>query len=293
MIKKSLFYRLTQRIYQLTLGLLLGAMFMPTQIAQAQFFGFPTITHDPITHGTVLEQKIENAVHYVKIFDNAVKQYSTLKGVLGKAEELVTNQFISKQTMAEIGRTVRASFELKDQIQAITTTRLTMLRSMDDRFRRGILDPEADMRDLEDYLRTSIGRSSEDSIANFDRLCKIDPTLERLVSEWRKAQRDRALTQKERAGAIDANKAELAKPEEKQCFECIAALMGKISACDKQIADYTKQIEELWSRIEERVKKYHATTDERIKFAAQVGESNKAWSDFNNTLDGIQRALDR
>jgi hypothetical protein len=279
-------------LYQLTLGLLLGAMFMPTQVAQAQF-GFPTLTHDPLTHQTIIEQKIENALHYVKIFDNAVKQYSTLKGVLGKAEELVTNQFISKQTMAEIGRTARASFELKDQIQAITTTRLTMLRSMDDRFRRGILDPEADMRDLEDYLRTSIGRSSEDSIANFDRLCKIDPTLERLVSDWRQAQRDRALKQKERAGAIDEKKAELAKPEEKQCFECIAALMEKISACDKQIADYTGRIEGLWSRIEERVKKYHAMMDERIKFAAQVGESNKAWSDFNDTLDGIQRALDR
>jgi hypothetical protein len=280
-------------LYRLTLGVLLGAMFMPTQIAQAQFFGFPTLTHDPITHGTVLEQKIENAVHYVKIFDNAVKQYSTLKGVLGKAEELVTNEFISKQTMADIGRTVRASFELKDQIQAITTTRLTMLRSMDDRFRRGIFDPEADMRDLEDYLRTSIGRSSEDSIANFDRLCKIDPILERLVSEWRKAQRDRALTQKYRATFIDKKEAELRKKTEAQSKDAMSIILGTINFCDGQIADYTRQIETLWSRIEERVKKYHALTDERIKFAAQVGESNKAWSDFNDTLDGIQRALDR
>jgi len=53
------------------------------------------------------------------------------------------------------------------------------------------------------------------------------------------------------------------------------------------------QIEELWSKIEVRVKTYHALTDEQVKFAIQVRESNKAWSDFNNELDGIQRALGR
>lgn len=279
-------------LYHLTLGLLLGAMIMPTQTAQAQF-GIPSITHDPVTHSTIIDQKIADALRHVKIMDNAIKQYSTLKGVLGKAEELVTNQFISKQTMADIGRTVRGSLQLKDQIQAIATTRLTMLKSMDDRLRRGIFDPEADLRDLEDYLRTSIGRSSQDSIAELDRLCKIDPTLERLVSEWRKAQRDRALTQKDRQGYIDKKKAMLDLSPGLQCAECIADLGGKIQGCDALIAQYTKQIEELWSRIEVRVKKYHALTDERIKFAAQVGESNKAWSDFNNELDGIQRALRR
>jgi hypothetical protein len=275
-------------LYRLTLGLLLGAMFMPARIAQAQI-----TVYDPYIHKTVFEQKIESAKHYVKIFDNAIRQYSTLRGVLGKAEELVTNEFISKQTMADIGRTVRASFELKDQIQAITTTRLTMLKSMDDRFRRGILDPEADMRDLEDYLRTSIGRSSEDSIANFERLCEIDPALERLVSEWRKAQRDRALTQKYRATFIDKREAELRKKPEDQSKDAMSIIIGTINFCNGEIADYTREIEGLWSRIEERVKKYHAMTDERIKFAARVGESNKAWSNFNNELDEIQRALDK
>ena len=35
--------------------------------------------------------------------------------------------------MSNIGRTVRASFQLKDQLEAIVTTRLDMIKRIDDR----------------------------------------------------------------------------------------------------------------------------------------------------------------
>lgn len=283
MIKKSLFYRLT-------LGLLVSALIMSARPAHAQFGG---VVFDPKNYAVNIEKKIEDARRHVQTFDNAVKQYTTLRGVLGNVEDLVAKENNAITTMSNIGQTVRASLQLKDQVEAIITTRLTMLKSIDDRLRRGIFDPEADMRDLEDYLRTSIGRSSQDSLANLDRLRKMDNTLERLTNELQKAQAELATTRGKRAAHV-ANLADLLRqPPAQKCADCIADVIGKIQNCDMLIAQYARQIEELRGKIEERVKKYHALTDERIKFAEQVDATNKAWSDFNDTLDGIQRALSR
>src|SRR5262245_43494146 len=112
--------------------------------------------------------------HYQKL----VEQLTTLSGVLKATEDLVAKQKNAITTMSNIGRTIRASFQLKDQLEAIVTTRLDMIKRIDDRLRNGIFDPEADLRDLDEYLRNSIGRSSQDLIANRERLVKMDNQLE-------------------------------------------------------------------------------------------------------------------
>jgi hypothetical protein len=180
MRKKSLFR-------QLTLGLLIGILIMPARPAQAQF-GFGVV-FDPKAYALQIEKRIEEAQRYVEMFDNAVQQLTTLKGVLEQSEELLAKQRNAITTISNIGRTVRASFQLKEQLEAIIKTRLNMLRSIDDRLRRGILDPEADLRDLEEYLRTSIGRDSQDTVANLERLMRMDNTLARWELEWQKAKK--------------------------------------------------------------------------------------------------------
>jgi hypothetical protein len=282
MRKKSLFC-------QLTLGLLIGGLIIPPQTAQAQF----GITHDPISHSTQLEQKIEDALHHVKVMDNAIQQLTTLKGVLGQAEELVTNQFISKQTMSNIGRTVRASFQLKEQVEAIVTTRLTMLKSMDDRLRRGVFDPEADLRDLEDYLRTSIGRSSQDSLANLERLQRMDNTLERMIYELQQAEAALSLTEKKQDDHIKDLAAIYSNPEGKRDPASIDSLFNQIDNCKMLIVQHKDKIEQLRCKIEAHTRKYEVLMDERIKFAERVSATDRAWSDFNGELDGIQRALSK
>jgi chromosome segregation ATPase len=278
-------------LFQLTIGLLVGVLIVPAQPARAQFLG--GLVFDARNYALQVQRKLEDAVRYVNMFDTAVRHLTTLRGVLGKAEELVTNQFISKRTMSDIGRLVRTSFELKEQVQAITTTRLTMLKSIDDRLRRGIFDPEADLRDLEDYLRSSIGRSSQDSLANLERLRRMDNTLERMyleLSKLRKAKADTHLEQKTLKAKLDAVNS---LPESERDPVGVASLTEKISGNERLMAQYDAKIEELVTRIEERQKKYQALMDERVKFAQQVYTTNQAWSEFNNTLDDLQRTLDK
>jgi chromosome segregation ATPase len=281
MKEKSLFYRLT-------LGLLIGALIMPAQPAQAQFGG---VVFDPKNFAENVGKRLDDAKRFAQVFDNAVKQYTTLRGVLGQAEDLVAKQRNAIQTMANIGRTVRASLKLKDQAQAIIKTRLTMLKSIDDRLRRGILDPEADLRDLEDYLRTSIGRSSQDSLANLDRLRKMDNTLDRLFYEEDKMKDALRKTQDEKDALAAQLEAITSRPESESEAVSSGVLLQKIASCEALIAEYNAKLEELSSRIEARTQKYHAMMEERYKFAEQVNSTNKAWSDFNDELDEIQKTL--
>ena len=82
-----------------------------------------------------------------------------MKGILGQAEKLVLHNANLTRTMAQIGQTVRDVFALKRAIETMVISRLSMIKSIKTRLMTGIFDPEADLRDFEDYLRNSIGRT--------------------------------------------------------------------------------------------------------------------------------------
>src|SRR5262245_22945618 len=134
-------------LHRLTLGLLIGVMMMPAEPAHAQWTVF-----DPSQYALQVKKRLEEAQRYVQMFDNAVKQLTTLKGVLEQAEDMVAKQRNAITTMSNIGRTVRGVYQLKDHLEALVISRMGALRSINERLRNGIFDPEADMRDFEDYL---------------------------------------------------------------------------------------------------------------------------------------------
>ena len=57
------------------------------------------------------------------------------------------------------------------------------------------------------------------------------------------------------------------------------------------IAQYATRIDDLVCQIEDRVKRYQSINNERYEFGQEVNSTNKAWSEFNNTLDEIQSTL--
>jgi chromosome segregation ATPase len=121
----------------------------------------------------------------------------------------------------------------------------------------------------------------------------MDNTLERMyleLSKLRKAKADTHLEQKTLKAKLDAINS---LPESERDPVGVASLTEKISGNERLMAQYDAKIEELVTRIEERQKKYQALMDERVKFAQQVYTTNQAWSEFNNTLDELQRTLDK
>ena len=275
-------------LYQFSIGLLVGALLMLQQPAQAQWTVF-----DPPQYTLQITKKLEEAARWVQTVNYYTEKLTRLKGILDLTEDLVAKQRGAITTMSNIGRTVRGAFQLKNQVEAIVTSRIRALKSIDDPLRNGIYDPEADMRDIEEYLRNSIGRSSQDTVANLERLMRMDNKLKRLQDDLESASARKAWAegkQTETQGNLDD---ELAKPASDRCAPCIVSLNQELANYEILIAQLESEISRLRSEIKERVKLYHVELEERAKFGQRVQSMNEAWGQFNNSLDELQRALSR
>ena len=278
----------------LLLGILVGVILSPST-AQAQFTVF-----DPAQYSLQIERQIEEAnrwlervKHYSDEINKLAEQLSTMKGVLGQAEKLVLHNDNLTRTMAQIGQTVRDVFALKRAIETMVISRLNMIKSMKTRLMSGIFDPQADLRDFEDYLRDSIGRQEQDKIATMNRIAMFDATLARLYHDLQTAEARQAGAAQEMKQAKDKLDAELAKPQAEQCAHCISDLKLEIASCEKMIADLDTQITNLSTQIEDRVKLYNLTMEERVRIANRVRATDEAWDNLNIVKDGIFEAIQR
>jgi chromosome segregation ATPase len=281
MKKKSL-------LHHFAIGLLVGVLIMPPSVARAQWTVF-----DPSQYALQVTKKVEEANRWIHHYTNLVQQLTTLGGVLKAADDLVAKQKNAITTMSNIGRTVRASFQLKDQLEAIVTTRLDMIKRIDDRLRNGIFDPEADLRDLDEYLRNSIGRSSQDTIANRERLARMDNQLEMWQRELKLKEQKKSWAKGKQKTATELLYAEDQKPDAQKCSSCIASLKDELANYEILIAELEVEILDLRCKIDNRVKQYNIQMQERVRFGEQVQSLNDGWSQFNNSLDELQRALSK
>jgi chromosome segregation ATPase len=275
-------------LHHLVLGLLVGVFIMPSSVARAQW-----TVYDPAQYTLQISKKIEEANRWIERHTKLVEQLTTLKGVLDKTDELLSKQKNAITTMSNIGRTVRGAYQLKNQVEAIVTTRLKWLKSIYDRLRNGIFDPDADMRDFDEYLRDSIGRTSQDTIANRERLARMDNQLEKWQLELNMAKEERAKAEAKREAAEELRKKELDKSESEKCAQCIANLNQEMTAYSILITQLKAEIADLECQIENRVKQYNIQMQERVRFGEQVQSMNEAWSRFNNSLDELQRVLSK
>lgn len=278
----------------LLLGMLIGDTVLPSTV-QAQWTVF-----DPAQYSLQIERQIEEAnrwlervKQYSEEINKLAEQLSTMKGVLGEAEKLVLHNNNLTRTMAQIGQTVRDVFALKRAIESMVVSRLSMIKSIKTRLLSGIFDPEADLRDFEDYLRNSIGRQEQDKIATMNRIAMFDATLARLYHDLQTAQARQAATAQQMKLAKDKLDAELAKPQADQCASCISDLKVEIASCEKMIVDLDTQITSLSTQIEHRMKRYNLTMEERVRIANRVKATDEAWSSLNIVKDSIFDAIQR
>src|SRR5438034_10010943 len=277
---------------QILLGLLIGIVLVPSTV-QAQWTVF-----DPAQYSLEIERQIEEANRwlervrqYSEEINKLAEQLSTMKGVLGQDGKRVLHNDNLTRAMAQIGQTVRDVFQLKRAIETMVISRLNMIKSMKTRLMSGIFDPEADLRDFEDYLRNSIGRQEQDKIATMNRIAMFDATLARLYHDLQTAQARQAGAASQMEHAKDKLDAELAKPQAEQCAHCISDLKSQIASCEKMIADLDTQISNLSTQIEDRVKLYNLTMEERVRIANRVKATDEAWDNLNIVKDGIFEAI--
>ncbi|HXG64394.1 MAG TPA: hypothetical protein VNO70_04760 [Blastocatellia bacterium] len=279
---------------QVLIGFMLSLFIMPAQEARAQW-----TVYDPAQYALQWEKRIEEAnrwvqtiSHYARIYEKAAQQLTTLKGVLTEAEKLVFHNSVWLATMSNIGRSVRGVFLLKNQLEALVRTRIRAIKAINDRLRNGIFDPDADLRDFEEYLKDSIGRTSQDTVANLERLARMDNQLERLLYEMQTASARKAGAEAQKKQAQTNLEKELAKPAGQRCASCISDLKQEISNCELLITQLDAEISRLQAEIVKRTRKYNVVLEERVNFGQQVQSSNEAWTSFNKDKDELTKLLD-
>jgi predicted nucleic acid-binding Zn-ribbon protein len=281
---------------QIVVGLTAMAVTLIPVPVRAQILG--GIVHDPINYALQVEKRVEEAArwvqtidHYIRMYENAVRQLTTLTGVLKTAEQHLGFHKETLTTISSIGRTIRTSFRVKRLVEGLVVGQVRALKEIDDRLRNGIFDPEADRRDLEDYLRNGIGRTSQDALANMERLEKMDNTINRANYDIKRLSNNRAEAEdhiKQMQEQLEALK---------NCEECtekdreIQALSVQIFQASQQQEQTNAQIEQLRQEILKRTEAIAEREEARLRFASQVTTLKDGWKKLGEAKQRVWEKL--
>ena len=286
-------------IRQLITGIVLSLLLIPAQPAQAQW-----TVYDPANHQTQIQRMIQDAArwletvdkyrkdieHYTQMFDKAVEQVTKLRNILNVVDEQLAKQKNLIRLTSDVGRIIRGSIRLKKQLEAMVTYRIRALKQIDDRLKRGIFNPEADIRDFEEYLTYSIGRQSQDTVAKMERLAKADTQLGEWYVRQQKIEADLADAYTTLNEAEEMLESERAKPQPDQAN--IQHLNDLILQTSSRIPNLEQELAELKEKIAERVAQYGLYIEDLEKFGFQIIAVNDAWTSLHQTHDNIARTID-
>ena len=273
----------TSLIRQIVLGLVLGSILLAPTRVQAQW-----AVYDHPNWVLKFKEMVEDANrwvvtvnNYAEMYTKAAQQLMTLGGILDKVERTLSRNKDLITTWSNVGKSVRGVLRLRRQLENMVRCRIQSIQSIADRLNHGVFDMEANARDLENYLKHTIGKTSEEAIANIERLANQDATLDRLryelhVVESRIAEQQEALKQYE--ALLEAWEV---KPDDERYG--YSDINTHIEICKQTIAALEKQRSEIITELEKRVKRYGVVLEERGNFGKQVKE-------FNDSLSGLTEA---
>lgn len=272
-------------------AVLVGLLLVPAAPVQAQF-----TVWDPTNYALQLAKKIEEANrwletvrHYATMVDKAVQQLTTMQGILRNVDEQLARNVRLVRFISNVGQIVRGSFQLKRQLEGMIRYRIAMLKSIDDRLRNGILDPERDLQDLENYLKFTVGRSADQTVARLDKLARNDSQLESWCVRRTQVQKDLVVARDVLKQAEEQLELERNKPDVNQSN--VAHLDDVILQQQQLIAALEKEHADLQGKITERAVKYGLRLQDMESFAFSIMAATDGWLTLQQTKDQIERTV--
>lgn len=272
-------------------GLLVGVLLMPPQPAQAQWTVF-----DPTQYALQVKKRleeinrwVETVRQYQEMYTKAVEQLTTLRGVL----QTVDKTLFKNQQMAllanDIGKIISDTVKLKRRLEGMIRYQIRSLKNIDDRLMNGIFDPDADLRDLQNYLLYTMGRDARQTVDQMIRTARADAQLAAWMDEREKLKFELA------ALSVEINKKRELLPQgpvtpEEQVN--IQHLNQMILELEKRAEDLQKRIAELTEKINQRIREYGLRLEDMENFGHEVLSTNEMWRELQKTKDDLQRTLD-
>lgn len=287
---------------QLILGVFLSSLLIGLDVrpVRAQWTVF-----DPSQYTLQIQKKIEEAArwvetinHYISMYEKAVQQYekmvesvTNLRGILDKVDEQVMRHKQLITTYATLGRLIRGTFELKKRIEATITSQIHSVVNIARRLKNGIFDMEANKRDLDDFLRHSIGRSADAHLANLERLAKLDSELERMLFDRENMLLDLAKLYEERERIADATRAISARPDADQ--DGVQSLIDQMLAVNLRITTVEGQLRELEAKIQAKFVAYGLKIEQMTEFGKEIRRTSEMMTGITRASDDFLRELEK
>jgi conjugal transfer/entry exclusion protein len=268
--------------------------------AQAQWTVF-----DPSQYYLQISKKIDEAARwvetvnqYVAMYEKAAQQYqkmiesvTNLRGILDKVDEQITRHKQLISTYATLGKLIRGTFELKRRIENTITSQIHSVVNISRRLRNGIFDMEANKRDLDDFLRHSIGRRADAELQNLERLAKLDAELERMLYDREIMLLDIAKLYEEREKlAVKIREAEAAPDANRDGLQ---SLIDQMSAVNLRITTVEGQLRELEAKIQEKFVKYGLKIEQMTEFGKDIRESSEMMTGITKASDEFMQELEK
>jgi len=264
-------------IHQFAIALILFSflMFPAAQPTRAQF-----ATFDATNYALQVAKKIEEAnrwlravQQYTQMYQKAIEQVSSLRGILSIVDEQITKNKQMVEGWAAVGRIVKGVYELKRQIENSIRSEIQAVVSISRRYRNGIFDMEANKRDLDDYLKHAIGRNSDASLRNLERLARLDSSFERILYDREMILAELALLYKEQRELQD-QVTELRNIASSQ-QDKIEGMLAQLREIGSRIATLELRLDELKKQIEEKCKQYGLKIEQMEEFGKQIRQTEE------------------
>lgn len=286
---------------QILMSLLLASILLGFDVkpAKAQFTVF-----DPTQYTLQVAKKIEEAArwietvnHYVSMYEKAAQQYqkmvesvTNLRGILDKVDEQITRHKQLITTYAQLGKLIRGTFELKRRIENTITSQIQSVVNISRRIRSGIFDMDQNKRDLDDFLRHSIGRSADAELKNLERLAKLDSELERMLYDREMVLLDLAKLYEEREKIADKIRAiDTADPANQ---DGVQSLIDQMLAINLRITTVEGQLRELEAKIQEKFVKYGLKIEQMTEFGDEIRKSSEMMTGITRASDEFMQELE-
>lgn len=278
-------------------SILIGFDVKPVQAQWAVF--------DPSQYALQLSKKIEEAArwvetinHYVSMYEKAAAQYqkmvesvTNLRGILDKVDEQITRHKQLISTYATLGKLIKDSFELKRRIENTITSQIQSVVNISRRLRSGIFDMEQNKRDLDDFLRHSIGRRADAELKNLERLAKLDAELERMLYDREMLLLDLAKLYEEREKIAEKIRAiDTTNPENQ---DGVQSLINQMLAVNGRISEVEGQLLHLNEKIQEKFVKYGIKIEQMTKFGEEIRKTGEMMTGITRASDEFMSELEK
>ena len=274
-------------------GMITCLLIFPPLPAQAQWTVFDPAAYSQRVKSDLMHIRewVEKIQWYQEMYTTSVHQLTTLQGVLKTADKQLFKNKELALLANDLSQILNDSQQLRRRLESMVKYQIRSLQSIDDRLEQGIFDPDADLRDMQNYLLYTMGRDARQTVDRMLQAARADAQLAKWIDERKKLCKDVSILSQD----LDKNRALLKKVQLISSTDDprnIQQLNDTIAQLEKQIADLWKQIKELTEKIAQRTKEHGLRLEDMESFAYEVDTTNEMWKELQKTKGDLQKTID-